>query len=644
MKKVLSIVLVVFALTLALASCGGQDKVTTTTTTAATTTTTTTTVPQENPIDPPVHKHIIVVDEAVDATCTSTGLTEGSHCSDCDDVIIAQQEIPIVPHTYDDKYDDTCNKCGHVRDAECAHTEIELIKGKDATCTEVGYTDGEKCKKCGEIITEQEVISTVEHTESNWIVDQKATTAEDGKRHTECLICGMIIAEDVIPMLTGEYKFGMGFFLSDRWRLPIFNTTVVIVVLDSNDKIVCCSIDEVQIKVQLDENGTYKITNLKTKKELGYDYNIAKYGTDTNNDGVVKEWFEQAQAFEEWVIGKTVEEVETMSIQTAQNGYVISADDELLDAGCTIGITDIRDAVVNACNDADAMIFMAGDELELNLSISSYDNGSFDATMTNNGNVCIRTDIRASVVGSGSAVAAIGAYMLPIMEFDYEGNPVSLTNTDAHRASEGLEYTLNSDGESYSITGIGTCTDTYIIIPSQYNGLPITSIGDNAFALCSSITNVIIPNSVESINYQAFCGCTSLVSIEIPNSVINIGIHAFNNCFSLKSIDIPCSVKFIGHDAFTACTSLTSITIPDSVTNIEDYTFYYCTSLENIIIPISVISIGEYAFFRCESLIIYCEATSLPSEWGEYWNYCFENVNGTDYCTVIWGYKPETNQ
>jgi hypothetical protein len=97
-----------------------------------------------------------------------------------------------------------------------------------------------------------------------------------------------------------------------------------------------------------------------------------------------------------------------------------------------------------------------------------------------------------------------------------------------------------------------------VAIPSTINGLPVTSIGDGAFA-GSSLTSVTIPNSVTSIGDGAFYGCWSLSSVTIPNSVTSIGDWTFFNCVSLASVTIPDSVTSIGDNAFQDCTSLTSV-------------------------------------------------------------------------------------
>ena len=82
--------------------------------------------------------------------------------------------------------------------------------------------------------------------------------------------------------------------------------------------------------------------------------------------------------------------------------------------------------------------------------------------------------------------------------------------TKSDKYSQGLKYTLNSDSKSYSVSGIGTCTDKDIIIPATHHNLPVTSIGDCAFYGCTGLTSITIPNSVTSIGREAFAFCVGL--------------------------------------------------------------------------------------------------------------------------------------
>ena len=116
--------------------------------------------------------------------------------------------------------------------------------------------------------------------------------------------------------------------------------------------------------------------------------------------------------------------------------------------------------------------------------------------------------------------------------------------------TEGLSYELNGDGNGYTVSGIGTATDTDIVIPSEYNGLPVTSTWGYAFTWCTSLTSVTIPDSVTSIGVGAFYHCTSLTSVTIGNSVTSIGNSAFSSCTSLTSVTIGNSVTSIGNSAF----------------------------------------------------------------------------------------------
>ena len=116
-------------------------------------------------------------------------------------------------------------------------------------------------------------------------------------------------------------------------------------------------------------------------------------------------------------------------------------------------------------------------------------------------------------------------------------------------------------------------------------------IGNSAFWLCSSLTNINIPNGVTTIGEGAFAWCKSLTSINIPNSVTTIGERAFSGCESLTNLNIPNSVTTIGEGAFKDCNSLISINIPNSVTIIENCAFEDCESLTSITIPSSVVTI-----------------------------------------------------
>ena len=210
-------------------------------------------------------------------------------------------------------------------------------------------------------------------------------------------------------------------------------------------------------------------------------------------------------------------------------------------------------------------------------------------------------------------------------------------------ALQGLEYKVNEDGKTCSITGQGTCTDKDILIPEEIDGYrvtniitetiqsgryisgfdksitsviiagSVTSIGICAFSDCTSLASVVISDSVTSIGRGAFSGCTSLASVEIPDSVTSIGDGAFFHCNSLLSIEIPDGVTSIGDKAFSGCTSLTSVVIGDSVTSIGICAFSDCTSLASVEIPNSVTSIGYGAFRGCESLTSVVIPNSMTS-------------------------------
>jgi hypothetical protein len=171
-------------------------------------------------------------------------------------------------------------------------------------------------------------------------------------------------------------------------------------------------------------------------------------------------------------------------------------------------------------------------------------------------------------------------------------------------------FTTNNDGSLNlsQYTGSGGA----VTIPDTTNGMAITSIGYDAFG-GTSVTNVIIPDSITSMANLAFYYCTSLQSVTIGNGLTNLPFMAFNDCSNLTSVNIPTNVTDIGYEAFFRCSRLAGITIPGSVTVIESYAFSDCSDLTNIMIPAGVREIEDGAFEGCTSLAAIVVDTNNPT-------------------------------
>ena len=164
---------------------------------------------------------------------------------------------------------------------------------------------------------------------------------------------------------------------------------------------------------------------------------------------------------------------------------------------------------------------------------------------------------------------------------------------------------------------------TELIIPQT-----VTTIENSAFLNCTSITSVTIPESVTYIGNFAFRNCSSLTSVTISGSVTSIGYSAFQNCSSLTSVTIPDSVKSIGNYSFEGCSSLETVYLSENskLQSLETRIFAKCTSLKSIIIPDSVISIGNAAFYDCSSL----ESVTIPDSVTSIELSAFENCSSLE--------------
>jgi hypothetical protein len=243
-------------------------------------------------------------------------------------------------------------------------------------------------------------------------------------------------------------------------------------------------------------------------------------------------------------------------------------------------------------------------------------------------------------------------------------------------AQPGIPFTFTTnDDNTITITGyIGSGGD--VTIPDTIDGLPVTSIGDNAFSCCFSLTSIMIPKSVSSIGDEPFEICLDLTAIAVDPqntnycSVDGVLFNRSTNTLiqypagKAGSCIIPNSVTNLGRGALAYCTCLTAITvnasnavyssvdgvlfnknqttliqcpggksgsytITNTVINIGYCAFYGCQNLTNVTIPDSVTSLDDEVFDSCFSLTSVTIPDSISTLGYWVFNSCFNLTSVT---------------
>lgn len=163
-------------------------------------------------------------------------------------------------------------------------------------------------------------------------------------------------------------------------------------------------------------------------------------------------------------------------------------------------------------------------------------------------------------------------------------------------ASEGFTFEFFDDaGDYYTLTGYEGSAEN-LVVPKQHKGLLVLKIGDNAF-VGSSISSIILPDTLQEIGEGAFLRCQNLKSIALPSTLLSIGDSAFRECTDLDTVTMPqAKLTKINEYAFYGCSALKKIELCEGITEIEQFAFGQMGALEEITLPSSLKKIGESAF------------------------------------------------
>ena len=206
-----------------------------------------------------------------------------------------------------------------------------------------------------------------------------------------------------------------------------------------------------------------------------------------------------------------------------------------------------------------------------------------------------------------------------------------------------------------------------LLLPAKLHGVKVVEIGPSAFAGCTGITSVIIPQGITNIADSAFSGCTALTNVVVPVSMMAIGASSFKDCHALRAIDLAPTVSigegafagtgywddwevtekgnmvFLGDAVLGVKGALRKVVFPDGWTEIPDEMFRNASDLEEVILPYGLQRIGAYAFAGCGKLADANHGIYIPPFVEEIGDYAFSECTKLRIVRFM-GPKPEAGE
>lgn len=187
--------------------------------------------------------------------------------------------------------------------------------------------------------------------------------------------------------------------------------TTAVLICDKDGKIKKCYIDCAENTMSVKGGSAETDNDYRTKREMGNDYNMKSASK------IGKEWYEQAEYFDKWAQGKTKKQIEDLKI-----GSGGGTEDTDLSAGCTVSVSDIKEAVIKAFDDSRAVSFSATDACEIRFAALTDDSKTQNATDSKKGTAAMTTTFAALAVTDGRISAAVIDTAEPKLPFSIDGS------------------------------------------------------------------------------------------------------------------------------------------------------------------------------------------------------------------------------
>ena len=624
MHRLLMLTVLLLVCTMAFVSCDGEDT-------------------------PPVHEHTIVIDDAVPPTCTNTGLTEGKHCSVCNEVLVAQQTIPATGHVYDNEQDSSCIVCGCIRNVACAHTNTTKLSAVNATCTKNGLTEGTTCADCGEVLVAQQTIPATGHTEVIDAAQAPICTTNGLTEGKHCSVCHAgLIPQQTIPATGHVYddKYDEACNVCGHTRdaecahantttLPATAATCTQAGLTEGKQ--CAKCGEIIVAQQtIPAKGHTEVID-KAKDSTCTETGLSQgKHCSVCNEVLVAQQTIPANGHAEVIDAAQAPTCTTNGLTEGKHCSVCHAG---LIPQQTIPATghvydDKYDEACNVCGHTRDAECAHTNTITL---------PPLDATCTETGLTegkqcakCGGIIVFQQTIPATGHTEVIDAVKIPTCTVTglTEGKHCSICNeifVAQHPINAfGHKFTKQTISSDY-LKKDASCTE-----PAEYyyccSRCELSSKGqpeESTFIISEFKLHTYEDEHDTICNVCGFDKSNKVAGLYDANDHLiatweTLGINikknytysdyktsktspyyvlTYNSAYSAgQELVIPNSVTSIGSFAFRDCSSLTSIVIPDSVTSIGGFAFYDCSSLTSIEIPDSVTSIDDYAFYGCSSL------------------------------------------